>query len=339
MKHNSPNDLRLLFWESTARCNLSCKHCRRLDPADTEELATEEVRRVFESAAALGRPLIIFSGGEPLMRSDWEELADFARSLKLPTALATNGTLIDSAVAQRIASAGFHRVSVSLDGAAPAVHDEFRGIDGAFDDALSGIAAMNECDQSVQVNVTVASHNIHQLDAMYELSKSVGAVAMHLFLLVPVGCGLEIEASHQLDPDRYEQVLHWICDRQEQGEMELRATCAPHYYRVAAERGMQIARGRGCLCGLSVVFVSHKGEVFPCGYLPVRCGSVRQTPLDEIWANSQVLNDLRDFDKLKGKCGRCEHKDICGGCRARAFAAGGDMLGAEPFCRHVPATK
>ena len=336
---NAPPPLRLLFWESTARCNLACAHCRRLDVAEAaarEDLTTDEFRAVLDSTATLGRPIIVFSGGEPLMRNDWQELAAHAASLGLPTALATNGTLVDEALARRIAAAGFRRVSVSLDGADAATHDAFRRVDGSFDRALAGIAALRSVGAAVQVNATIAAHNVEQLDGLYALAVSVGAEALHLFLLVPVGCGVEIERTHQLPARRYEQVLEWILDRQEAGGLELKATCAPHYYRLAAQRGRALGHSRGCLGGLAVAFVSHKGEVFPCGYLPVQCGSVRERPFAEIWRDSDVFGDLRDFERLKGKCGRCDFKGICGGCRARAYALTGDYLAAEPACTYRP---
>jgi len=331
--------LRLLFWESTTRCNLACAHCRRLEVAESaakEDLTTDEFRAVLDSVAELGRPIIVFSGGEPLMRGDWEALAAHARRLALPTALATNGTLVDDALAGRIAAAGFRRVSVSLDGADAATHDAFRRVDGAFERALGGIAALRRAGAAVQVNATIAAHNVHQLDAMHALAESVGAEALHLFFLVPVGCGVEIEQTHQLPPDEYERALEWTLDRQASGGIELKATCAPHYYRLAAQRGVAPKHSRGCLCGLAVAFVSHKGEVFPCGYLPVHSGSVREQPFAEIWRGSAVFADLRDFDRLRGKCGRCEFRGICGGCRARAYALTGDYLAGEPACTYRP---
>jgi radical SAM protein with 4Fe4S-binding SPASM domain len=331
--------LRLLFWESTSRCNLACRHCRRLDAdaPSADDLTTDEFRGVLRSAASLARPIVVFSGGEPLLRDDWAELAGEARGLHLPTALATNGTLIDRPLAGEIAAAGFRRVSVSIDGADAATHDAFRGVKGAFARALAGIDALRSVGQEVQINATVAAHNIDQLDGLYELARSTGSAAMHLFLLVPVGCGLEIAPSHQLAPQRYEDALEWLADRQG-GDIDVKATCAPHYHRLAAQRGMSLGRhaGRGCLCGLSVMFVSHRGEVFPCGYLPVRCGSVREGELAGIWRNSDVLAKLRDFDALGGKCGRCEYRGVCGGCRARAFAATGDYLAEEPCCSYEP---
>jgi radical SAM protein with 4Fe4S-binding SPASM domain len=347
----------MLFWESTVRCNLACVHCRRLDVADaaaSDDLTGDEFRRVLDSAATLGRPVVVFSGGEPLTRDDWEPLAAHATALGLPIALATNGTLVDDAMAGRIAAASFRRVSVSLDGADAATHDAFRGVSGAFERALRGIAALRARGVSVQVNATVAAHNAHQLDELHALARSLDAAALHLFLLVPVGCGVQIAATHQLPPATYERVLNWILDRQQESgatedgrpALELKATCAPHYYRLAAQRGLPggttlPVRGpqvpsRGCLCGVSVVFVSHKGEVFPCGYLPVNCGSVRERSLAEIWADSPVFADMRDFDRLSGKCGRCEFRGACGGCRARAYALTGDYLSSEPACTHRP---
>jgi radical SAM protein with 4Fe4S-binding SPASM domain len=328
-----------VFWESTIRCNLACVHCRRVDDEQTVslDLKTHEVRAMLESIATLGRPIFVFSGGEPLMRPDWRELADHARSLEIPTALATNGTLIDAGVARQIASAGFRRVSISLDGADAATHDLFRGLPGAFDEAVAGIGRLREAGVPFQINATIAAHNDGQLDRLYELARDLGAEALHLFLLVPVGCGAQIGPTHQLDARRYEHVLEWVCDRWAGGAgLELKATCAPHFYRLASQRGLDVGHGRGCLCGVSVLFVSHSGEVFPCGYLPVRCGSVRETPLADIWRDSEVFAELRDFDKLKGKCGRCEYRRVCGGCRARAYAATGDYLGPEPTCTHLP---
>ncbi len=342
-------ELRLLFWESTARCNLACRHCRRIDPSAGNDLTTDEFRRVLDSVAALGKPIIVFSGGEPLLRDDWESLAAHAAALNLPAALATNGTMVDDALARRIAAAGFRRVSVSLDGADAATHEGLRGVSGCFEQAMAGLAALRRAGVSTQINSTIAAHNAHQLDELYALAGAVGAVALHLFLLVPVGCGAEIGASHQLAPQRYEEVLRWVCGKQGRTTskaaslpphsrvpaLELKATCAPHYHRVAAQTGLSV-RGRGCLCGSSVAFVSHDGKVFPCGYLPVECGDVRREAFARIWRESEVFANLRDPARIKGKCGRCDYAAACGGCRARAYALTGDYLAAEPSCTYAP---
>jgi radical SAM protein with 4Fe4S-binding SPASM domain len=151
-------------------------------------------------------------------------------------------------------------------------------------------------------------------------------------MLVPVGCGMSLSTDQQISSGQYEKVLNWIIDRQGQGDLELRATCGPHYYRIARQRGVGTGPARGCLCGRSVIFVSHRGEVQPCGYLPLSCGSIRRTPLEEIWNDGEILRKLRDDEQLQGACGCCEYKTICGGCRARAYAETGNYLGPEPRC-------
>ncbi|MBN1555074.1 MAG: radical SAM protein [Phycisphaerae bacterium] len=324
--------LRMLFWESTIRCNLACAHCRRLTTEPSaDELTTEEVKVVFQSAARLGPPVVVFSGGEPLLRDDWPELAAYAHTLDLPIALATNGTLIDATLAERIAEAKFRRVSVSLDGADAATHDALRG-EGNFTRALNGVEHLHAAGAKVQFNVTVTRANADQLDALATLAREHHAEAMHLFLLVPVGCGAEIAPTRQLPPAEYLRVLEWICDHHTDPGLELRATCGPQVYRVAAKRNLSFGRGRGCLCGQSVAFVSHRGDVFPCGYLPIRCGSVRETNLETIWQTSDVFAALRDPTQLQGACGRCRYVDVCGGCRARAHAATGDYLAEDASC-------
>lgn len=331
--------LRVLFWESTARCNLTCAHCRR-DKADTgDELPGDDVRRLLEEAARLGPPLVVFSGGEPLLRDDWQPLAAHARSLGLNIALATNGTLIDDAAAGRIREAGFRRVAVSLDGADAATHDAVRG-PGAFEAATAGIAALRRAGQPVQINATLSRANAGQLDALVDLSRSVEAEALHLFVLVPVGCGVDLAKTQQLPPRQYVEVLGRVLDLRQSGRagLELRPTCAPQYHRLAGERGAALP-GRGCLCGVSVLFVGHDGTVRPCGYLPVDCGTIRRQRLDDIWRGSTVLRSLRDADALGGACGQCDWRFRCGGCRARAYAATGDYLAAEPGCPFAPAQR
>ena len=345
--------MRLVFWESTAACNLRCAHCRRLEAGGSgdAEMTTEQARRLIDSAAELGRPIFVFSGGEPLLRGDWEALAAHARARGLPTALATNGTLIDDALAGRIAAAGFGRVSVSLDAAEAKAHDAFRGVGGAFEAAVAGVEALRRAGVAVQINTTIFAGNADQLDALYELAEGLGAAALHLFVLVPVGCGLELAEDDQISPRQCEEILQWLCRRQASGPLELRATCAPMYYRVAAqwlektppaagaERVRAGLRSRGCLAGIAVIFVSHAGDVFPCGYLPLKCGNVLRDDLREIWADSPLLGELRNFDLLAGKCGRCEFKAACGGCRARALAATGEWLVPDPLCPYEPQSR
>ena len=353
---------RLIFWETTAGCNLRCIHCRRIDVADRlvpDDLSTAESKQLIDQIVAFCNPILVLSGGEPLIRPDIFEIAEYAVAKGLRVALATNGTLIDEHMAQRIVDAGIRRVAVSLDGATAATHDLFRALPGSFAQALEGIDHLRRRGMSVQINTTVARHNIDELPQILSLARSLGADALHIFLLVPVGCGVEIADEQMISPRQYEEVLNWFHDRDQEGLLELKATCAPHYFRIVRQRmaaderqappGQKRPRigeaaaaselhamTKGCLAGTGVCFVSHKGEVFPCGYLPLPAGSVREQPLQQIWDGSKVFSALRDPELLQGKCGRCEFKRICGGCRARAYGMTGNYLDEEPFCVYEP---
>jgi radical SAM protein with 4Fe4S-binding SPASM domain len=378
---------RLVFWETTAGCNLACIHCRRITVADQllpQDLTTAESFDLIDQIAAFARPIFVLSGGEPLFRPDIFDIARHASDAGLIVALATNGTLIDATVARKIKESGVRRVSISFDGADAATHDIFRG-KGAFDKSLAGMNYLHEVGVPYQINTTVARHNIHQMDQTLALAKGLEAQALHLFLLVPVGCGVEIAPDQQISPTEYENVLNWMYDAEMAGGIELKATCAPHYFRIVRQRqaeerrsgifrerpsshhrqqragghpgghpgnghpgangddGNQAARQamnamtKGCLAGTGVCFVSHRGEIFPCGYLPVEAGNIRQQPFREIWEGSAVFADLRDPDLLGGKCGLCEFKRVCGGCRARAYGMTHEYLDEEPFCTYEPA--
>ena len=368
---------RLIFWKTTAGCNLACIHCRRITVADKllpQDLTTAEAFDLVDQIAAFGRPIFVLSGGEPLFRTDIFDIARYASDAGLIVALATNGTLIDADVARKIKESGVQRVSVSFDGADALTHDLFRG-KGAFNSALTGVEHLRDAGVPFQFNTTVARHNSEQMPEMLDLAKEMGAVALHLFLLVPVGCGVEINADQQITPKKYEEILHWMYDAEMAGGIELKATCAPHYFRIvrqrqAQERRMGLVRERpqsmhrqkhaggghpgghpggqtgerhamnamtkGCLAGTGVTFVSHRGEVFPCGYLPVEAGNIRAQGFQSIWEESPLFAQLRNPDLLGGKCGLCEFKNLCGGCRARAYGMTNDYLGEEPFCTYEP---
>ncbi len=345
------NELRLVFWESTSLCNLECIHCRRLDVADDlarQDLTTDQAKRFIDSIADFARPILVFSGGEPLARPDIFEIAAHAKRKGLTTALATNGTMIDRSLAAKISGAGFGRVSISLDGANARTHDNFRGIPGSFERALEGFCQLKSLGISLQINSTLARHNVAEKQQLYEMAVAMGADALHIFMLVPVGCGVEISAENQLPAEEYEEVLNWFYDRSREGRIQTKATCAPHYYRIMRQRakaeGIKLsvathgmdAVTRGCLAGSAVCFVSHKGEVFPCGYLPVEAGNVLRQPFQEVWEKSRIFAELRDTSNLKGKCGCCEFKNVCEGCRARAYGEIGDYLAEEPYCTFQP---
>lgn len=389
---------RLIFWEVTKGCNLRCIHCRAsaTELGSPSDLSTATALGIIDQIAAAGNPILVLSGGEPLYRSDIFQLARYGTDRGLRVALATNGTLVTREVARMIVDSGVRRVSISLDGADSLTHDTFRGIPGAFDAAVQGLRNLKGLGMSVQINMTIARHNARQLPQVLELAKRLGADALHTFLLVPVGCGVDIAAEQMVAPEEYEEMLNWFYDRSLEGGIELKATCAPHYFRVVRQRRAAERRGtngerkpvvaeerpipgiigptemampgstgivihgsaapraghpggthsghpgdmnamtKGCLAGTGVCFISHEGEIYPCGYLPVLAGDLRRQSFGEVWEKSLVFEQLRDTGNLKGKCGCCEFRNICMGCRARAFAATGDFLDEEPFCIYQP---
>ncbi|MGN6369229.1 MAG: radical SAM protein [Phycisphaerae bacterium] len=366
--------LRLLFWESTVGCNLECIHCRRLEVASElskRDLNTAQAKSFLQTLPETGKPIVVFSGGEPLKRPDIFELAEEVRRLGLPAALATNGTLISGRVADSIVETGIRRVSISFDGPDAETHDQFRGT-GAFDAAVAGFKELRKRGVSMQINSTIARHNYERLDDVYQLALDLGADALHLFMLVPVGCGMSLPESIMLKPDEYEKALNWLYDRSLEQKLHVKATCAPHYFRVMRQRAKQegkampaaahphrgmapaahaenghpgaghpggadmTAMTKGCLAGQAICFVSHTGEVFPCGYLPVSSGNVKEIPFPRIWRGSEVFADMRDDSRLGGKCGVCEFKKVCMGCRARAYSETGSYLAEEPNCAFTP---
>ena len=319
--------LRLLFWESTIRCNLTCAHCRRIESDEQahRDLSTAQAIVLIEQLAELGRgqpmmPVLVFSGGEPLCREDLFQLVKHACSLGITAALATNGTLIDESAAEQISNSGIARVSVSLDGATAEVHNKLRQLEGSFERAIEGIGYLRDQKVPFQINITLTKHNAGQLEDIYELAKSLGAVAVHIFMLVPVGCGQSLAETDMLSPKQYEQKLLDICELDGRSELQMKVTCGPHYERVIRQQGlyksrMETGHGRGdipgrsghrgaskgCLAGLGVLFVGHQGDVFPCGYLPINCGNVLEQKLSDIWYGSEDLARMRDSSKLEGK--------------------------------------
>lgn len=355
--------LRLLFWESTIKCNLNCAHCRRVDSemdAHTD-MTTEQAKVLIDQLAQLGQsqpfmPIIVFSGGEPLVRGDIFELIEHAGQRSVISALATNGTLVDADTADRIKDSAIQRVSISLDGATADIHDKLRMLDGSFDQAVVGIKNLADRKVPFQINITLTKNNAHQLEDIYELAKSLGAVAVHVFMLVPVGCGQSLAETDMLSPQEYEEMLLKVSALDSRGEIEMKVTCGPHYERVVRQQGLAKARSdaqvagagstpgrgghgrpsKGCLAGLGVIFVAHNGDVFPCGYLPVKCGNVLEEKLDKIWLGSGDLARMRDGGALEGKCGICGYRQVCGGCRARAYSVDGNYMAEEPFCAYIP---
>ncbi len=347
---NKPHNLRLIFWELTEGCNLKCIHCRATAQPErnVQELSTEECFAIIDDLVTFANPIVVLTGGEPLYRPDFFEIAQYGTDKGLRIVMASNGTLITKEIAQKIKDVGVQRVSISIDGSNAETHDGFRGIPGSFEEALQGGRNLREVGVEIQFNTTITKHNIHEMEEIMDLTIREGAVALHTFMLVPVGCGVEISESAMLPAEEYERVLAWFYDKSKEVPIELKATCAPHYFRImrqkAKEEGIQItpkthgmaAMTKGCLAGTGVCFLSHKGRVQPCGYLPVEAGNVNQQSIREIWESSEVFEKLRDNSNLKGKCGICEYKNVCEGCRARAFSETGDYLDEEPFCNYIP---
>lgn len=233
------NKPRLIFWELTKGCNLRCVHCRATatELRAPSDLSTQAAKDIIDQIAEVSRPILVLSGGEPLYRSDIFQLARYGTEKGLRVALATNGTLVSKEVARMIVDSGVQRVAISLDGADALTHDSFRGIPGAFDAAIAGFRNLKNLGMSVQINTTIARHNAHQVPAaVLDLGKSLGADALHTFLLVPVGCGVDIAAEQMVPPEEYERMLNWFYDRSLEGGIEMKATCAPHYFRVVRQR-------------------------------------------------------------------------------------------------------
>ena len=349
-KTNKPHEPRLVAWEVTRRCNLSCIHCRASAECGPYpgELDTGKCLQVLDQIAHVGQPIIILTGGEPLLREDIFELSRYGAKLGLRIVMATNGTLITPGAAERMKSSGIMRVSISLDGPDAKAHDAFRKVPGAFEAALAGIQILKQAGMEFQINTTVTRMNIQSVEEMLQLAIELGAAAHHLFLLVPTGRAREM-AEQEIDARGYEELLHWFYRQAKQVSIHLKATCAPHYYRIlrqeAHQQGEKVnfekygldAVSRGCLGGTGFCFISHEGIVQPCGYLELNCGNLNQSPFNVIWDESEIFNNLRDFAAYKGKCGYCEYLKFCGGCRARAYEASGDYLAEEPLCLYQPA--
>ncbi len=347
--NNGVPALRLIAWEVTSACNLACKHCRaeaQLEPSQGE-LSTEEALGLIDTFPETGNPIIIFTGGEPLMRPDVFELVAHAKSKGLRCVMAPNGTLLTPEIAKRLKEVGIERCSISIDGPGAESHDDLRGVQGAFEASMRGIEHLKSAGMEFQINTTVTRDNLGMFKDIFHLAGDLGAAAWHIFLLVPTGRAARLGAQ-VITAQEYENVLNWFYDFRKTTDMQLKATCAPHYHRIlrqrAKEEGVPVnfetfgldAVSRGCLGGTGFCFISSTGQVQPCGYLELDCGQVRETPFPDIWRNSQQFLNLRDPKTYTGKCGVCEYGRVCGGCRARAQTMRGDSLAEEPLCTYTP---
>jgi len=344
---------RLIAWEVTRSCPLNCRHCRAgaQNRPYENELTTEQCYRLLDNIASFSQPIIILTGGEPMLRDDIYDIARYGNSLGLRMVMAPCGMLIDDAAVAKMISSGIQCISISLDGATAESHDGFRRVPGAFDGALAAIDAAKRNGLAFQINTTVTKHNLAELGDIMHLAEELGAVTFNPFLLVPTGRGKEL-ADQEITPEQYEETLQWLSQQCANKHIQLRVTCAPHYQRIIRqnrpgnEQDTESDGGKhgprhhpaGCMGGKSFAFISHTGQVQICGFLEIAAGQLSQNDFDfkEIWHNSKYLQEIRAIDGYKGKCGYCEYRRLCGGCRARAYAMTGDYLESEPFCIYQP---
>ena len=324
--------MNIVSWNVTNACNMYCAHCYRDAGCKAEdELSTADAKKLLTEIKRAGFQIMIFSGGEPLMRPDILELVKFASDLGLFPVFGTNGTLITPQMAKDLKAAGARAMGISLDSLDPAKHDKFRSFPGGWQGAVDGMKNCKAAGLPFQIHTTVMDWNAPELEDMIDFAVEIGARAHHFFFRGPTGRAATIE-EESLRAEQYEDVLTRIMRKQQTVPIELKPTCAPQFLRIAAELGMKSRFHRGCLAGLSYCIISPKGKVQPCAYLKEYLGDVRETPFDEIWRNNPVLQKLRTM-KYDGGCGACKYQRVCGGCRARAaIYHNGDYMAEEPWC-------
>jgi radical SAM protein len=346
-----------IAWEVTRACAFACLHCRadaqrRRDP---RELTTEEGFRLIDRFAAFGDPILVFTGGDPMMRPDLFDLIAYASQAGLRCSLTPTATGLPTVERLRQAqAAGIRRIALSLDAPTPQVHDAFRRVAGSWERTMRILRNAQQVGLSAQINTTVARHNLHLLPDMVPFVEQVGAVQWSLFFLVPTG---RAQAAQMISAEEHEAAFHWLYGLSRRAPFDVKATAAPMYRRVAILRrkaegnadgpvsfqgaGFQYADGlhrpvKGVNDGKGFLFVSHIGQVMPSGFLPISAGDVRAGDVVQIYRDSPLFRDLRDPEKLKGKCAICEYREICGGQRGRAYGVTGDYLESDPACAYQP---
>jgi AdoMet-dependent heme synthase len=345
----------LVIWEVTQACDLACKHCRASAQPfrHPQELTTEEGKRLIDQVADLQVPIFVFTGGDPVKRPDVYELIRHATSRGVHPALTPSATLLLTRdVIFRLKEAGLARLAVSVDGSQPAIHDAVRGVAGTYARSLDAVRWANEAGLPIQVHTTVSRHNAHDLDRLSRMLSDWQIVMWSVFFLVPIGRG---KTEDLLNGEEFEQVFGRLYELSKRVPFQIKTTEAMHYRRYLLQQNRTerlsdgaagpYAEGRAKAVGWATkrvndgkgfVFVSHTGNVYPSGFLPLRGGNVREESLSHIYQESPVFQMLRDLKRLKGKCGACEFREICGGSRARAFAVSGDPLAEEPCCTYQP---
>jgi radical SAM protein len=346
-----------IAWEVTRACAYACVHCRAdaMHKPDPHELNTEEALRLIDRLADFGSPILIFTGGDPMMRKDLYQLIAYATQKGLRCSLTPTATALPTTERlEKARDAGIRRIALSLDAPRPEIHDTFRQVPGSWQRTMDILHRAQAIGLSVQVNTTVAKHNVNILDEMIPFLQEVGAVQWSLFFLVPTG---RAQASNMISAEEHEVVFNWLYDLSKNAPFDIKSTAAPMYRRVAIERkrleqggdkpvtfqgaGFQYADGlnrptRGVNDGNGFLFISHVGDIQPSGFLPITAGNVRSDDVIDVYRHSELFTDLRRPDKIKGRCGVCEYRDVCGGQRGRAYGMTSDYLESDPACVYVP---
>ena len=336
----------VLIWEVTQACNLACTHCRANAQPNRhpDELTTEEGKRLLDQAREFGPgQLVVLSGGDPLTRPDLVELVEYGTDLGLRMTLTPSGTSsLTPETISELKEAGIRRLALSIDGASPDSHDAFRGEPGTFEQTVEAAKAARDVGLPLQINTTVSAQTVDELPELRDLVSELGAVLWSVFFLVPVGRGRVLDP---ITPERAEEVMQWLSDVSDDAPFGVKTTEAPFYRRVSAQKRRDasdapaadaIGRRNGIIAGDGFAFVSHVGELYPSGFLPKSAGTVRDGGLVDGYRKSELFQSLRERDALRGKCGACEFRNICGGSRSRAFAHTGDPLASDPLCPYVP---
>ncbi len=322
----------IISWNITNKCNMYCDHCYRdAGEKNSGELTTEEGKALIREIAKAGFKIMIFSGGEPLVREDIFELINYANELKLRPVIGTNGTLISHEVAVKLKESGLKAVGISLDSLDGNKHDKFRKYKNAWRDALYGMKNCRDVGLPFQIHTTVMDWNKDEVIDIIDFTVAMGGAAHYPFFLVPTGRGVDI-AEKSLDRDEYEELLRLIMAKQKEVNIEIKPTCAPQFVRIANELGIETRFTKGCIAGRSYCIISPKGDVQPCAYLNKVAGNVREASFSEIWKDSEIFNELRTYNYGES-CGSCKYKNSCGGCRARAaYYNGGNYMAGDSMC-------
>lgn len=340
----------LVYWEMTNACGLACRHCRASAMAERSplELTTAEGHRLLDDITGFGRPYphVVFTGGDPLLRPDLEELVSGATARGIGCSLAPAATgLLTKEALDRLKSAGIQNISLSIDGSTAEIHDGFRMVAGTFATTLESARIAREAGLPIQVNTLITDETLADLPAIYEVMTTLDIMRWSLFYLISVGRG---SALREVSPAESEKLNRWLFELSRTAPFQVKTTEAMHYRRVALRtmqaEGMDdeaiartsVGRGFGIRDGNGIMFVNHDGAVYPSGFLPIAVGNVRIANVVDLYRSHPVFTSLRDTTRFKGRCGRCEYGRICGGSRARAYAWTGDALESDPLCPYVP---